>query len=889
MGFTLGLDVSTTATKAVVLDEDGRVMAVASDAYEVSIPRPGWSEQDPDRWWQAASIAIRTVLSSAGIDGAAVEAVGLTGQMHGLVLLDAAGEVLRPAILWNDQRTAAQCDQIRERVGPARLVAVTGNDAMTGFTAPKLLWVREHEPAILERVAHVLLPKDLVRLRLTGEYALDKADGAGTLLFDVAARDWSPEVLAALELDAAWFPTTFEGPEVTGRVTAAAAQATGLRAGTPVVAGGGDQAANAVGVGAIDPGTVALSLGTSGVVFAATNAPVIEPAGRVHAFCHAVPDRWHLMGVMLSAAGSLRWFRDALAPGTSFEQLSTEAAEAPPGSEGLLFLPYLTGERTPYPDPLVRGAFVGLDVQHQRHHLVRAVMEGVAFGLRDALDLMLEAGLAQPQQIRASGGGINSPVWRQILADVLRAEIVTVDTTEGAAAGAGLLATVGAGWHASVHDAVRTAVNVTPAAEPGPARERYAERHAQQRPAATPTSPMAAPGCAPSAIATTIPTNSALPPSTVAAVLVVAGTSRRRRVSNATTAAITGVTITGTTRSTTAGRARTPVRPGPRRRSGRRAARRATRPGARPACATGTAPSRGPRGRRPPSRPPVPQRPPGRTLEQQHRAGLDPHHPDERERRRQHVAVARQVAADHRDRVADATAADSHARPSTRNPETDAPPPNRAALPGDPELLGEEPHREPVDPPDAATGRGDQRAELAEVAGARHAGAQQVRQRGDDQQPDHGAEPPPSVGAHAERQQRLHGEEHHEEPQVDGQRVVEGAEQAAPGEHRDGREDRQDGEVGDRRAGQPERPARPPVQLGSPAASRRAAPSVLTAAETNTNSGTTCRTHVRVPAPSHTVSRCSVATIRPSSSCGRVASQCPNTTTSSAPARSASG
>jgi xylulokinase len=323
----------------------------------------------------------------------------------------------------------------------------------------------------------VLLPKDHVRLQLTGEFALDKADGAGTLLFDLAARDWSPEVLDALGLDAAWFPPTYEGPAVTGQVTSSAAQATGLRAGTPVVAGGGDQAANAVGVGVVDPGTMALSLGTSGVVFAATDAPRIEPNGRVHAFCHAVPDRWHLMGVMLSAAGSLRWFRDALAPDASFPELSDEAATVPAGSDGLLFLPYLTGERTPHPDPDARGAFVGLTVRHDRAHLTRAVMEGVAFGLRDGLDLMLAAGTPEPTQIRASGGGVRSAVWRQILADVLDAEIATIATAEGAAFGAGLLAAVGAGWFDSVQEAVAAAVRVTPAAEPGPDRERYRERH----------------------------------------------------------------------------------------------------------------------------------------------------------------------------------------------------------------------------------------------------------------------------------------------------------------------------------------------------------------------------------------------------------------------------
>ena len=397
--------------------------------------------------------------------------------MHGAVLLDGADRPLRPAILWNDQRTAAECDEIRELVGPRRLIEITGNDALTGFTAPKLLWVRRNEPDTWAQVAHVMLPKDYVRLRLTGEHATDRADAAGTLLLDLAARDWSSEVLDALDIDPAILPRTFEGPEVTGLVSAEAADATGLRAGTPVVAGGGDQAANAVGVGALDEGVVALSLGTSGVVFAATAQPIIEPAGRVHAFCHAVPDRWHLMSVMLSAAGSLRWFRDALAPGVEFAALADEAAGVPAGADGLLFLPYLSGERSPHADPLARGAFIGLTVAHERRHLTRAVLEGVAFGLRDGLDLIVAAGVPPPTQLRATGGGVASPLWRQILADVLGAEIATVATTEGAAYGAALLAAVGAGWFGSVDEAASTVVGVTPVAGPGADSLAYANAH----------------------------------------------------------------------------------------------------------------------------------------------------------------------------------------------------------------------------------------------------------------------------------------------------------------------------------------------------------------------------------------------------------------------------
>ncbi len=481
MSFVVGIDSSTTATKAVLVDPGGAVRGIGVAEYGVQMPQPLWSEQPPAAWWTGTQAAIQAVLTSTGVDGADIEAVGLTGQMHGAVLLNAGLDVLRPAILWNDQRTGAECDEIRAAVGAERLIEITGNDAITGLTAPKLLWVRRHEPEVWRRLAHVLLPKDYVRLRLTGDLAMDKADGSGTLLFDLAARTWSEEVLAALDLDPAWFPPTFEGPAVTGSVTAAAAAATGLRAGTPVVAGGGDQAANAVGVGVVAEGTVALSLGTSGVIFATTHSPIYEARGRVHAFCHAVPGRWHLMSVMLSAAGSLRWFRDALAPGVSFTDLVAEAADVRAAADGLFFLPYLSGERSPYPDPLARGAFVGLTLQHDRRHMARAVLEGVAFGLRDGLDLMLDAGMPSPAEIRGSGGGLASPLWRQILADILDADLVTTSTTEGAAFGAAALAAVGAGWFSDVPAAAAALVTTAPAASPGPDRAEYATAHAAYR------------------------------------------------------------------------------------------------------------------------------------------------------------------------------------------------------------------------------------------------------------------------------------------------------------------------------------------------------------------------------------------------------------------------
>src|SRR5690349_8758669 len=381
--------------------------------------------------------------------------------MHGLVLLDDAGNVLRPAILWNDQRTQGQCDEIHKVIGKEKFIQITGNVALTGFTAPKILWVKETEPEIYKKAKHVLLPKDYIRYKLTGEYAMDKADGAGTVLFDLKSRDWSDEILSALDIPRSWMPKTFEGPEFTGHVTREAAALTGLKMGTPVTAGGGDQAAGAVGMGVVEPGIVGLTVGTSGVVFATTPSALIEPEGRLHAFCHAVPGMWHFMGVMLSAAGSLQWYRDTLAPTMSFDNLSKEAEFIPCGSEGLQFLPYLSGERTPHPDPLARGAFIGLTLRHSRAHMTRAVLEGVAFGLKDSFTLIQRAGLGAITQVRASGGGTKGLLWRQIMASVLNAELVTVNTTEGAAYGAALLAGVGRGAWPDVPSACKTSVKIT--------------------------------------------------------------------------------------------------------------------------------------------------------------------------------------------------------------------------------------------------------------------------------------------------------------------------------------------------------------------------------------------------------------------------------------------
>jgi xylulokinase len=429
----VGLDVGTSAVKGIAIDEEGNALATATAAYPLSRPQPGWSEQDPEDWWLAAEDVLGRLPEGP---------VGLSGQMHGLVVLDAEQRVLRPAILWNDQRTAAECAEIEERIGFARLVELTGNRALTGFTAPKLLWLRRHEPEAYGRIRHVLLPKDYVRLRLTGELAADVADASGTLLFDVRRRDWSAEVCAALEIPLEWLPPVHESTEI---------------------AGAGDQAAAALGVGIARPGPVSVVLGTSGVVFSALPAYEHDPEARLHAFCHAVPDTWHAMGVMLSAAGSAAWLRDVLA--ADLADLEAEAEHRPPGSEGLVFAPYLAGERTPHPDPDARGAFVGLSVRHDRGALWRAMLEGVAYGLRDSLELLRELG-ARPESGRVSGGGARSDLWLRILASVLGLPLETTESEEGSAFGAALLAGVRAGVFSDADDAVARCVRPRRRIEP---------------------------------------------------------------------------------------------------------------------------------------------------------------------------------------------------------------------------------------------------------------------------------------------------------------------------------------------------------------------------------------------------------------------------------------
>jgi xylulokinase len=487
MAYLLGLDVGTSGAKALLCDEAGRVLATATAAYPLLTPHPLWSEQHPADWWRGSQTALRAVLAQAAIDPGEIVGLGLTGQMHGAVFLDDQGAVIRPALLWNDQRTAAECAEITSRVGAARLIELAGNPALTGFQAPKILWLRNHEPDAFARVAHVLLPKDYVRFCLSGAFATDASDAAGTLLLDLRARDWSSDILERLDIPRAWLPPVYEGPAVTGHLLPDIAAALGLPDELPIVAGGGDNAAAAMGTGIIRPGVVSSSIGTSGVLFAHSEGLAFDPAGRLHTFCHAAPQAYHLMGVTLAAGGSFQWLRGVLAPDTapgdslSFDALAAEAASVPPGAEGLLFLPYLTGERAPHLDPLARGAFVGLTNRHTRAHLARAVMEGVVYALRDSLEIM--RGLGVPvSHIRATGGGGKSALWRQLQADIYGAEVATLAVEEGPAYGAALLAGVGAGLFASVAAVADTAVRVQTTTTPdAAAQQRYAAVYAVYR------------------------------------------------------------------------------------------------------------------------------------------------------------------------------------------------------------------------------------------------------------------------------------------------------------------------------------------------------------------------------------------------------------------------
>jgi xylulokinase len=464
MSVHLGLDLGTGGARAVAVDESGGVVAEASSGYPLLSPHPGWTEQDPGDWWRASKEALGKV--AAGVDDDVV-GLGLTGQMHGSVFLDSADEVIRPALLWNDQRTWAQCEKITQAVGEERLISIAGNPAITGFQAPKILWLRDEEPENYSRVARVLLPKDYVRRRLTGEYATDPSDAAGTLLLDMRERGWSAEILEALEIPSEWMPEVYEGPESTGALNGEVAEELGLPPGIPVAAGGGDNAAAAVGVGVVGGGLLSSSVGTSGVLFAATDSFTPDPSGRIHAFCHAVPDGYHLMGVTLSAGGSLSWWRDVM--GTDYDELVEAASRVPPGAEGLLFLPYLSGERTPHLDPQARGGFFGLTSRHGAPHMTRAVMEGVVFSLRDSLEILRELDVPLGQ-VRATGGGARSPLWRQLQADVYNEPIHRTTADEGPAYGAALLAGVAAGLYRDVEEASHLVKLREEVTEPDPRR-----------------------------------------------------------------------------------------------------------------------------------------------------------------------------------------------------------------------------------------------------------------------------------------------------------------------------------------------------------------------------------------------------------------------------------
>ncbi|MDP0495085.1 MAG: xylulokinase [Verrucomicrobiota bacterium JB024] len=470
MPHLIGIDVGTSSTKTVLINAAGEVIFTLAPEYDFETPRPGWAECDPQNWWRAVLTAIRAMLEQSGVGADDIAGIGLTGQMHGMVLLDAQGEVLRPCIMWNDQRTGVQCAALTEKVGADKVLELTGNPVLPGFTAPKILWVRDNEPDVFAKTAKVLLPKDYIRYRLSGVYATEVSDASGTGLLNVRRRDWSDEMLAACGIPRSWMADVAESIEVTATVSEEAAALTGLRTGTPIVGGGGDQAAQAVGCGIVREGIVSATFGTSGVVFAHSEKYRAEPQGRLHAFCAAVPGQWHLMGVMLSAAGSYQWYRNQLAAHEQEEAkrqdvdvyriLDTQAASVAPGCEGLLFLPYLSGERTPYADPDARGVFFGLSLRHGRSHLVRAVLEGVTYGMKDSLELMRALGIV-PAQVVASGGGAKSPLWRTLMADVFNVPIVTNNASEGAAYGAAILAGVGTGVYADVVSACERTLKVT--------------------------------------------------------------------------------------------------------------------------------------------------------------------------------------------------------------------------------------------------------------------------------------------------------------------------------------------------------------------------------------------------------------------------------------------
>lgn len=466
----LGIDIGTSGTKTLAVNEDGTILGSATEEYPLSSPRPGWSEQAPEDWWGASAKSVRRVMKAARLKPSAIGGIGLSGQMHGSVFLDKSGRVIRPALLWNDQRTAAECAEIEERAGGRRrLIEFVANPALTGFTAPKILWLRNNEKKRFDRTAKVLLPKDYVRYRMTGEYATEVSDASGTLLLDVVNRRWSTALLERLDLDAALLPTVHESEDVSGQLTELAAKEMGLIAGIPVVGGGGDQAASAIGNGIVGTGVVSATMGTSGVVFAHSDAVQVDPEGRLHTFCHAVRGKWHVMGCVLSAGGSLQWFRNHLCgeevaaarrvKTDPYELITALAADAPAGCEGLFFLPYLTGERTPHADPHARACWIGLSLRHGKSHLARSVMEGATYAMRDSLEIA--KGMNIPvREIRVSGGGARSRFWRQLQADIYGQPVVTINAEEGPAFGVALLAAAGTGAYRDVVEACRATIRV---------------------------------------------------------------------------------------------------------------------------------------------------------------------------------------------------------------------------------------------------------------------------------------------------------------------------------------------------------------------------------------------------------------------------------------------
>jgi len=476
--YWLGIDVGTGGTRALLVDASGKVRHSFTSPHEdMRMERPLWAEQRPENWWDAAQQAIRGVLAAAGASRNDVRGIGLSGQMHGLVLLDLANEVIRPALIWCDQRSQDQVDAINKLVGKETVIASIANPVLTGFTLPKLLWVRDNEPANFARIRKILLPKDYLRFQLTGEHACDVSDASGTALFDVVRRQWSTSLADQLGIDRRILPAILESPEISGKVSRAAAAVTGLKEGTPVVAGAGDQAASAVGNGIVEPGIMSCTIGTSGVVFVHTPSPAYDPDGRVHTFCHAVPGAWHVMGVTQGAGLSLQWFRNNLAPGVSYDALTAEAATAPAGSQDLYWLPYLMGERTPHLDANARGGWIGLTAKHRRADLIRSVMEGVSYSQKDGLEIIRNMGV-HVNSVRVSGGGARSAFWRQMLADVFKLRVAVLESEEGSAYGAALLALVGTGEYSSVIDVCKAAVREVGSVEPRPEESAiYASGH----------------------------------------------------------------------------------------------------------------------------------------------------------------------------------------------------------------------------------------------------------------------------------------------------------------------------------------------------------------------------------------------------------------------------